>query len=148
MRANKGKGAHIIVMESTANYSALKAGSPKGPRRLGAYSRVLERGALGDTLDGRSREGRFLRAFEASLTEHVGGSPSTTQKVLIRRAARAMPRLKLFHEKLGTGLTAHDARTYNALQNSLRIALRELLKNKRAEANSWSRSGVPAKGLT
>jgi hypothetical protein len=113
-------------MESSMSQGEVKAGSRKGPRRLGAYSRVLERGAIGDSLDGRSREGRFLRAFEASLTEHVGGSPSTTQKILIRRASRALLRLELFDEKMTSGLTDHDARVYGGLSNTLRLAMREL----------------------
>ena len=55
-----------------------------------------------------------------------------TQKLLIHRTARLLLRLEVFDEKITSAeMTAHDARTYNALQNSVRIALRELgLKGK------------------
>jgi hypothetical protein len=47
----------------------------------------LHRGAIGSLgkLDGRSAEGRVVRQLEAELTEHVGGSPSVAQKLLIER---------------------------------------------------------------
>jgi hypothetical protein len=75
-------------MESTANHTDIKAGSPKGPRRLGAYSRVLECGAIGDTLDGRSREGRFLRAIESELTRGRRANLRVEERVLLRRVAK------------------------------------------------------------
>jgi hypothetical protein len=43
---------------------------------------------VGWSIDGRSREGRFLRAYERMLAEHVGGKPSHVQRELIRRCAR------------------------------------------------------------
>src|SRR5437773_2641469 len=56
------------------------------PRRkrdaVGPYSRVIDRGALG-AISGRSRAGRYLRAYEAMLVAHVGGSPTVTQRALI-----------------------------------------------------------------
>jgi hypothetical protein len=95
--------------------------------KIGPYSRTLDRGAIGASIDGRSREGRFLRAFEAALERHVGGSPSLTQKVQIRRASRAMLRLELLDEKMSAGTWSdHDGRVYGALNNSLRLYLREL----------------------
>ena len=95
--------------------------------RVGPHSRALRRGVVGDQIDGRSREGRFLRAAEAELIAHVGGEPSFTQRLLIRRAARAMLRLELFDEKLASGnWSDHDGRTYGGLQNAVRLMLREL----------------------
>ena len=106
-------------MDSTA--------SAPGIAPLRPHSRALSRGVIDDGIDGRSREGRFLRAVEAELVEHVGGSPSTTQRILIHRCARLMLRLDIFDQKLADGaMTSHDARTYNALQNSLRLAIRDL----------------------
>ena len=95
--------------------------------RVGPYSRTLDRGAIGQSIDGRSREGRFLRAFERQMREHVGGLPSTAQRLLISRLARVALRLERFDEKLAAGqLTDHDGRVYGALHNSFRLLLREL----------------------
>jgi hypothetical protein len=95
--------------------------------RLGSESRVLRRGVLGDSIDGRSREGRFLLQCERELIAHCGGSPSFTQCLLIRRAARAMLRLELLDDKMTSGKwTDHDARTFGGLSNALRLMLREL----------------------
>ena len=95
--------------------------------KLGPYSRTLARGSLGGRIDGRSREGRFLAAFEAGLIAQIG-SPTTAQRFLIRRASRAALRLELLDEELqATGeLSAHGARIYSALGNSLRLCLREI----------------------
>jgi hypothetical protein len=91
------------------------------------HSKALIRGSVGDTIDGRSREGRYLRHCEVELTRHVGGNPSFVQKVLITRAARAMLRLQLLDEKMEAGSwTDHDARTFGGLNNALRLCLREL----------------------
>jgi hypothetical protein len=94
---------------------------------LAPHCRALRRGVIGDAIDGRSKEGRFLRRCEAELTAHVGGSPSFAQTLLIRRAARAMLRLELLDAKMASGSwTDHDARTFGGLNNALRLALREL----------------------
>ena len=95
--------------------------------KIGPHSRTLCRGAIGRSIDGRSAEGRFLRAFEAQMTAHIGGAPSTAQALLISRLARVALRLELFDEKIATGtITDHDARVYGALHNSFRLMLREL----------------------
>jgi hypothetical protein len=82
---------------------------------------------IGDAIDGRSREGKFLRKCEAELIAQVGGKPSFAQRLLIRRIARAMLKLEMFDAKMtGGNWTDHDARTYGGLSNSLRLMLREL----------------------
>lgn len=92
-------------------------------QRIGPQSRLLDHGSL----DGRSVEGRFLRAIEAQLAEHVGGQPSVSQRLLIARVARVALRLELYDRKLAAGeFTDHDGRVYNALHNALRLGLREL----------------------
>jgi hypothetical protein len=95
---------------------------------LTALSRVLRRGSLGDQIDGRSREGRFLRDVERELLAPLGAQPSFGQRLLARRAARLAVRLELFDEKAAQGKdwSAHDLRTYHALQNGLRLLVREL----------------------
>jgi hypothetical protein len=64
-------------------------------KQVGPYSRTLLRGAIGDAVDGRSREGRFMRAYEQSLVQHVGGEPTAVQRVLISRATRLAMHIEL-----------------------------------------------------
>jgi hypothetical protein len=95
--------------------------------RMKPDSRALGRGALGGVIDGRSREGRFVRRIEAELIQQLGGVPSFGQLLLVRRAARAALKLELYDQKLASaGLTDHDSRMYGGLSNNLRLLLREL----------------------
>jgi hypothetical protein len=94
----------------------------------GPYSRVIDRGALG-TINGRSREGKFLRAYELALIEHVGGRPSATQQALITRTARLALHLELLDErsiKEGRGLGPTDQHFYCVWSNSLARHLAKL----------------------
>src|SRR3954452_3274407 len=101
--------------------------SPTDRRRLGPYSRKLQRGAIGDLVDGRSAEGRFIRNLEAELTAHVGGSPTITQRLLIDRIIKVRLQLDALDDKLAArDWTAHDQRTYGALLNAYRLTAREL----------------------
>jgi hypothetical protein len=96
-------------------------------RGVGPYCLAFSRGSVGDTIDGRSREGKFLRRVEAELVAQVGDEPSFAQSLLIRRAARSMLQLELLDAKMSSGSwTAHDARTMGGLNNAVRLALREL----------------------
>ena len=76
------------------------ATSSNGQRRFGPYSRAIQRGVVSDVIDGRSREGKYLRRIEAELAAQLGGSPSFAQKLLIRRISRMMLRLEEFDRKL------------------------------------------------
>lgn len=99
----------------------------KDRRRLGPYSRRLHRGAIGDLVDGRSAQGRFIRNLEAELTAHVGGEPSIAQRLLIDRIIRLRIQLDFFDQKLAAGdWTAHDGRTYAGILGAHRLALRDL----------------------
>jgi hypothetical protein len=100
--------------------SALCPQPPKKIRRtLGPYPRLLTKGIAGTSIDGRSQDGRFLRQFEADLISHVGGKPSTTELLLIRRLARIALRLEKFDAKMETGVWNDiDGRTYGALQGA------------------------------
>jgi hypothetical protein len=93
------------------------------PSGRGVYSRLL---AKGGSLNGSSREGRFLRATEDALARHVApnSTPSIAQKLLIRRISRAMLQLELLDEK--KKLTDHDLRLGNALDNRVRLGLKAL----------------------
>jgi hypothetical protein len=100
--------------------------SARTPARKGPYCKSLSRGSLGE-VDGRSKEGKFLRRVEGELVAQLGGEPSFAQRLLIRRAARSLLQLELLDEKLSTGSwTAHDCRTQGGLNNAVRLALREL----------------------
>ena len=50
---------------------------PRKLRQLSAESRVLRRGVLGDKVDGRSREGRFLAKCEAELIAQLAASQAS-----------------------------------------------------------------------
>ena len=82
---------------------------------------------LGD-IDGRSKEGRFLKTIESDLIQQVGGSPSVGQQLLIRRIARAMLMLEILDLKLANADNWNqcDAATQGGLNNNVRLCLREL----------------------
>lgn len=94
--------------------------------KLGPYSRCLNRGALGN-ISGRSREGRFLRALERDLLEHLGPEPTLPQRLLVARVARASLRIEMLEEKIADGrATELDGKILHNLHGSLRLMLREI----------------------
>lgn len=96
-------------------------------RKLGPHSRLLQRGVIGRSIDGRSTEGRYLRDFEARSIQHLGGSPSTTEQLLITRLARIALRIELFEEKMLSGnFTDHDGRVFGALNGAFLRSLQTL----------------------
>ena len=103
---------------------------------VGPYSRFLQRGIV----DGRSREGRYLRSFRAELVEHLGGKLSASQTILVERVCFLRLRAALFDEQLieGKPLGELDYRVYMAISNALVRATRELGPG----------SATVAKGLT
>ena len=110
-------------------------GTSRVPKRSAAvtrsfvapYSRRLHRGALGELLDGRTVEGRYVRELELELTKHLGGHLSIPQKLLVDRVIKLLLQLQAFDAKILAGQwTDLDRRTYGALLNHFRLALREL----------------------
>jgi len=91
---------------------------------IGPYSR---RKALAK-LSGRTREGRLLRDTRKALIDHVGGSPSVTEQMLIERIANLHLRIAVMDRKFTeTGvMTDHDTNTYLAWVGSYTRTLREL----------------------
>ena len=86
-------------------------------KRLGAHSRAIDRGAIGQAIRGTSSEGRFIRTYERLLTEHIGGQPSIAQRLMITRCARIALHLEKLDEavfKAGHALTQHDFQHYCA----------------------------------
>jgi hypothetical protein len=51
-------------------------------KRIVTYSRALTRGVIGDSISGRSREGRYLRALERDLLDQHGGVPTVSSCAL------------------------------------------------------------------
>ena len=100
----------------------------KTRRKIGPYSRVVQRGAIADLVDGRSREGRIMRHMEAELIKHIGGKPNFMQRLLIERIVKIRMQLDIFEEKLARGeaWTPDDGRTYGALHNAIRRTAREI----------------------
>jgi len=113
----------------TANHRA-SDGRPFSRKIDRQGSRVLNVGGAGG-LDGNSREARFIRAYEAELVRHLGGSPSFVQRQQIVRAARLALHLQLWDEasipKGGAIVaTAHAHNTYIAWSNNLSRLLRDI----------------------
>jgi len=78
-------------------------------------------------LDGRSREGKRLRAIKRGLIEEIGGNPTPSQLLLIERTAVDLLRLELFDVEMTIGMISdHDARVAHALRGSVRLGLRDL----------------------
>jgi hypothetical protein len=90
-------------------------------KRMGAHSALIDRGAIGGKINGTSREGRFLLAYERMLTEHIG-KPTILQKAMIHRACRLALHLELLDEGVfteGKGLSQHAYQHYCSWNNSL-----------------------------
>jgi hypothetical protein len=104
----------LVVLVVLRDYRCVKpALSTIGQMRLKPHSRALGRGALGDAIDGRSREGKFIRRIEAELLDQLGDNPSFAQPLLIRRAAL---KLELYDRKIAQGeVNGHDSRMYGGL---------------------------------
>lgn len=70
----------------------------------------------------------MMAAIRFDLIQHVGGSPSVTQRLLIERCVQLSLHLALLDRKLATGeiLGEGASRQYLAWSNSLSRALREL----------------------
>ncbi len=88
-----------------------------------AYSRPLRRGALGD-IDGRSKEGRFLKTVEADLLSQLGAAPTVSQRLLVRRIARSLLIADVLDVKLANGdWNDCDARTAGGVNSAIRLGL-------------------------
>ena len=91
----------------------------KKPHRVGPYSRAIPLVSL----DGRTREARFIRQMQAELCEHLGGAPSATQFRIIKNVCfNTMLYEKLVGHILSNGgaATDHDGRQLLAWSNSIR----------------------------
>jgi hypothetical protein len=101
-------------------------GVPNGAGKVRKV-RVYSRPATLLNLDQRTREARMMRETRAELTAHLGGAPSTVQKLLIDRAVILRLQLALLEAKSNVGtLSERDGRQYLAWSNSLTRLLREM----------------------
>ena len=91
---------------------------------LGPYSNC----ATLAKLDGRTKEARLVKSLRDELTAHVGGSPSTTQRLLIDQAVQLQLRLSLMDKDGGrTGeMTERNQVQYLAWSGALTRLLRQL----------------------
>jgi hypothetical protein len=97
-------------------YAAHKVGPHSRPRPLAK-------------VDKRTKAGQFLHAYEQMLIDHVGGSPSATQRALIIRTARLALHAELLDARAlkdGKGLSATDQHFYCVWSNSLARHLAKL----------------------
>jgi hypothetical protein len=79
-------------------------------------------------IDGRRAEARFMKRVRQELTAHCGGTPSSTQQILINRAAALSLRLHLMDKEAAAswGLSEKNGREYLCWNNALVRLLRSL----------------------
>lgn len=92
--------------------------------KLGPYSNC----ATLAKLDGRTRESRLVRSLRAELVAHVGGRPSTTQRLLIDQACQLQLRLSLMDKDGGATaeMTERNQVQYLAWSGALTRLLQRL----------------------
>lgn len=106
-----------------------KVTRPDDRRLARPHAKALDLRTLGSLgrLDRRTYPGRQARDLGAELIEHVGGDPTVMQRLLIERIIKMKMQLEAFDAKLEEGgWTQYDQKIYGALNNALRLSLREL----------------------
>ena len=127
-RKDPALGIDPLPLNRRAVVGRVMSASPPKSRRIGPHSRAFRAGGTGAGIDGRSKEGRYLRRVIAELTAQLGREPTFAEGLLIRRAARASLILDLFDSKImaGGAWTQVDSNTMGGVAGSLRLILREL----------------------
>jgi hypothetical protein len=69
--------------------------------------------------DLRTFEGRYLRAYTASLIKHIGGKPSPVEARIIERCGMLAVHIWRMDQKNSCGMSLHDTRVYLSLNNAL-----------------------------
>jgi hypothetical protein len=69
---------------------------------------------------------RFFRSRKNGMVRHVGSSPSRAQLILIGRIVQNEWDLLRLDAKMEGGLSGHDMRARLAMENRLRLDLRDL----------------------
>jgi hypothetical protein len=80
------------------------------------------------TVNGKTKEGRFVAVYKRDLIEQLGGAPTTAQLRLVERAAMlALHLLKADQKAIkGEGLSEQATRAYLAMHNALTKTLAQL----------------------
>ena len=93
-------------------------------RQIGPYSKP-NRLAI---LDGRTMEAKLMARIRRELTEHVGGSPTATQRILIDRAAALSLRLQLMDREAARSgdMSERNGRQYLAWSASLTRVVKQI----------------------
>ncbi len=92
--------------------------------KIGPYSNC----ATLAKLDGRTRHARLVKSLRSELIAHVGGTPSTTQRLLIDQAAQLQLRIAMMDadgDGIG-GMTERNQVQYLAWSGALSRLLRDL----------------------
>jgi hypothetical protein len=113
-------GGGVVVLKFSG-LSLMPRGGPRfASRKLSIYSRRKLA-----AIDGRTLEARRERQIVAELTEHVGGAPSTVQRILIARASRLLVTVENLEKQIIEGGEVGDlaGRQVLAWVNSLRQIL-------------------------
>jgi hypothetical protein len=92
--------------------------------KLGPYSRVHTLRVI----DGRRAEAKLMKAVRDELTQHIGGTATISQRMLIDRAATLSLRLRLLDRLTlsDAGLSEKNAREAVCWENALRRTLTTL----------------------
>jgi hypothetical protein len=77
-------------------------------------------------IDGRTSLGKTMAFLRKELIQHIGGSPSIPQKILIDRIVNKSIRCHLYEMGVITDPTMGSRDHYLALSNSLRLDLQAL----------------------
>jgi hypothetical protein len=95
-----------------------------GARRIGPFCRDKTL----TMIDRRSRAGRFWAACEKELIDHVGGTPTPAQRLIIQAATLKATRMALLSDMLLSGDTPSEGSDHHALAwlNSMRLDLQAL----------------------
>jgi hypothetical protein len=92
--------------------------------RIGPHSRPDKL----QIVDGRLAEAKLMASVRAEVTQHLGGKPSATQKILIDRAAALSLRIHLMDRESARsgGMSERNGRQYQAWSNSLTRVLNQI----------------------
>ncbi len=111
-----------------ADYPGMTNGAIRPyPPHIGPAARALSGSGTAFSLDGRTKEARFIRDAERALLDQLGGEPGFAQRVIVRRAAKTMLLAEKLDQRIGSSdCGAQDARTLGDLNSAIRDALSDL----------------------
>jgi len=84
-------------------------------------------------VDGRSRPGKWMNHLRLELIQHLGGSPSVAESILIEQVVIKVLKSHLYHVGLFKNKSFGSKDHALAIQNSIRLDLQVLGLQKRAK---------------